>query len=201
MVNVEVHLSSCSVQEDIEASLELRSDGHYLVLKEKMSLDFSYPDFFERFLPDEMGHKDKASLTLARQDAMMQMIDTYKGDSEEAEDDNIYMISSYKLPFICDDIFKIPEEDRYPGTMYEFYSWSIFDAETEDFDETIDIDDNDNNYIATNGQDRQIIDSVDKMKCFVVRLVSKEKNKEKSVKATPKKRGANQLVARRARRI
>ena len=49
MVNVEVHLLSCAVQEDIEASLELRLDGHYLVLKEKMSLDFSYPDFFSAF--------------------------------------------------------------------------------------------------------------------------------------------------------
>ena len=194
MVNVEVHLLSCTVQEDIEASLELRSDGHYLLLKEKMNLDFSYPDFFERFLPDEMNNKDKASLTLARQDSMMKMHATYTGDNEEGDDENIFMMSSYKLPFVCDDIFAIPEDERYPGTMYEFFSWSIFDAETEDFDETIDIDDNNNNYIETNGQDRQIIDSVDKMKCFVIRLVSKEKNKEKMQKATPKKRGANQSL-------
>ena len=74
MVNIEVHLPSCSIQEDIEPALELRPDGHYLVLKEKMSADFSYFDFFERFLPDEMSAKDKSSLTLARQDVMMRSL-------------------------------------------------------------------------------------------------------------------------------
>ena len=71
---------------------------------------------------------------------------------------------------------------RVDVSLYEFYAWSIFDAKIEDFDKTIDVDEQDvdnNYYIATNGQDRQIIDSMDKMKCFVVRLVLKEKNKEK----------------------
>ena len=96
MVNIEVHLPSCSVQEDIEPMLETRNDGQYLVLKEKMSLDFVHPDFFELFLPDDMDKKDKASLTLARTDELTKMQEKFIGEKVIVEDnEDVYMTSSY----------------------------------------------------------------------------------------------------------
>ena len=117
IINLEVHLPSCSVQEDIDASLEIRSNNQFLVLKEKMSLDFLYPAFFENFLPDSMSNKDKASLTLGRQDQLIKMQAKYKGENVKNEgnedtDEDVYMVSSYKLPFICDDIFSILAQCR-----------------------------------------------------------------------------------------
>lgn len=205
MVNLEVHLPSCSVQEDIDASLEIRGNDQFVVLKEKMSLDFLYPAFFENFLPDSMSDKDKASLTLGRQDQLTEMQAKYKGENIKNEGDtveDVYMVSSYKLPFICDDVFSIPEHERYPGTMSDFYFWNVFDDLTEIvIDETVNLQlDQDLGIIdADTNEQQEIATSVDKMKVFIVRLVAEEKVKEKLNKPTPKKRTINQLVARRRR--
>jgi hypothetical protein len=47
MLNIEFHLPLCNVRDDFEPFLEKRNDGNqYLVFKERMSLDFMFPEFF-----------------------------------------------------------------------------------------------------------------------------------------------------------
>jgi hypothetical protein len=150
---------------------------------------------------------DKASLTLARQDQVKKMKEKFCGGVEEADGDDIYMMSLLQLPFECNDVFSIAEADRYPNTMFDFNAWTIVD-ENEEADgdnngegvdianmvfEAIDINNNEAAQVFTN--------RVDKMKVFVMRLVEKEMVKERACKSTSKRRVvANQLIARRTRR-
>ncbi len=205
MLNLEVHLSSCTIQDDIEPSLEVRADGYqYLVLKEKMSMDFIYPAFFKEFLPDTMSADDKSSLFLRRKDQLIAMQSKYCGDnSKDDEDENIFMTSSYKLPFICDDVFNIPEADRYPGTMSDFQWWSVCDdpdTVNDKVDESVNIQENNQlGFVEAPQAQEDVANAVDKMKVFVVRLVAKEKLKERMTKPPPKNHTINKLVLRRAR--
>lgn len=207
MLNIEFHLPSCSVRDDFEPFLEKRNDGNqYLVFKERMSLDFMFPEFFEAFLPDDMSDKDKASLTLARQDQVKKMKEKFCGGVEEADGDDIYMMSSLQLPFECDDVFTIAEADRYPNTMFDFNVWTIADdneeADGDNNGEGVDIANAGFEAIDINNNEaaQAFTNRVDKMKVFVIRLVKKEKVKERACKSTPKRRVANQLIARRTRR-
>jgi hypothetical protein len=116
------------------------------------------------------------------------------------------MMSSLQLPFECDDVFTIAESDRYPNTIFDFNVWTIADdneeADGENNGEGVDIAnvgieaiDINNNKAA-----QAFTNRVDKMKAFVIRLVKKEKVKERTCKSISKRRVANQLIARRTRR-
>ena len=82
--------------------------------------------------------------------------------------------------------------------MFDFYLWNVFDDPNEvRIDSIVDVDLDD--MVVPNSSEGKLISAVDKMKVFVVRLVSQEKMKEKQEKATPKKRSVSQLVVRRKR--
>ena len=115
------------------------------------------------------------------------------------------MISSYKLPFFCDDVFNIEEADRYEGTFSCFTWWSIEDDEDEikkNVDESINVeDDKDLDIYGTVEEEEEIAAlAIDKMKVFVVCLVAQEKVKEKVVKPAAKTQALNKVVKRRSRR-
>ena len=40
-----------------------------------------------------------------------------------------WMMSEYKLPFLCDDLFEMPEDERYPGGMVycKLLEWTLGD--------------------------------------------------------------------------
>ena len=211
MINLEVHLPSCAFQDDLEHSLEIKEDGHqYLVLKEKMSIDFMFPELFKEKLPDNMSADDKSSLYLQRKDTLIAMQAKYAGDvkGEEEEDDNIFMMSSYKLPFVCDDLFSQSETERYPGTMAQFTWWNVFDdpdTVDDNVDESINIGDSievaeQQNLDFDDENNWKVANAVDKMKVFVVRLVAAEKVKEKIVKPVAQNQTVNKIVKRRSRR-
>ena len=84
-----------------------------------------------------MGEKDKGLITSARKDEL-------KGrkmfNGERGDDEDVYMILSYKLPLACDNIFFIPETERCPGAMSNFYLWDVFDdPDKVNFDDKVDV--------------------------------------------------------------
>ena len=102
MVYLEVHLPSCTIQEDVYPSLEEREDGHqYLVIKEKMSEDLQFQDLFRSKLPAEMSNDDKSSIFLSRKDQLNAMKAKYKGDNngEDEEEDTILDDFFLQTPF------------------------------------------------------------------------------------------------------
>jgi hypothetical protein len=119
------------------------------------------------------------------------MKEKFCGGVEEADGNDIYMISLLQLPFECDDVFSIAEADRYPNIMFDFNVWTIAN-ENEEADgdkngEGVDIANLGFEAIDINNNEasQAFMNRFDKMKVFVIRLVKKEKVKEMACKSTP----------------
>ena len=206
MLNIEIHLPSCTVEADVEPSLEMHGNSQFLVLKEKMSLDFLNQNRFKAFLESSMSQEDKASISLARKDAIINLKKQYMGDDaiSSTRTQFIHMKSMYKLPFVCDDVFSLSDCDRYPGTLFEFFVYTIVDQdETQVNNNFQSVDAGGSNTLGavkfSTDDDEELIDTVDKVKVYVVRLVAKEKNEERTFKQTPKKRRARVMIPREER--
>ena len=179
MLNLEIHLPSSTYEKDIIPSLQVLADGHqYLILKEKMSVDFAHQDFFESTLHN-LSEKDTSSISLARQDQVAKLRNSYIGEGEvdnNDEEETIWMMSSYRLPFHCDDVYSLPEDQRYPGTMSQFYVWGIVDTDIN-FDEFRDVDVDDENFVEPTQEQAQMAYSTDMMKVLTVRSIKRHISK------------------------
>ena len=203
LCNILIHLPSATIQEDLKLSLETRSRGRqFLIIKERMSQDFLHPALFLALLPDSISEKDKNLIEAGRVDELSSMQGIFTGDLDD-EDGEIWMRSEYELPFLCDDLFETPEDERYPGTYCELLEWTLGDNNDANGGiggiEVANQEGDGDNTLTTYDIDGH--GNLDKCKIFFIRLVAQDKVKERATKSTPTRKIVNQVIARRARRI